>query len=191
MRIAVSGRMPGNEQWVNVWHTTTAFTPEFTDQAVVVLRNFYTALESLMATSWRLDKYVGSDQTPGGSAPVEITETTVVGTSAGTPLPNQCALVVSWRSLFASRRTRGRTYLGGFTTTNFSGSGTDDLQGASALITTIRDAANTLQLSTTPTFGVYSRINGTVTPFSGGYVNSRIDTQRRRGKTPIRIVQTF
>lgn len=103
------------------------------------------------------------------------------GTSAGIPLPNQCAEVVTLQTGIPGRSKRGRAYLPPVTVTSLTATG----QVASANCTTLANAfAGMLSAIKGGTNGatpvVASATQNAKTPITAVRVDSLVDTQRRR-----------
>lgn len=113
--------------------------------------------------------------------PSEYTSGTA-GTSAGIELPAQTALVVSLKTGLAGRSYRGRTYVGGFTTTAISDDGTYDRPSGAVMVQlgqAFGDLASNLNGDGTPLV-VASRSLGTSEEVTEILVDNKWDTQRRR-----------
>jgi len=105
--------------------------------------------------------------------------------STGTPLPQECAICLSFQGTrvpgFPQARRRGRLYLGTWGTSANSGG-----RPASALISTISTAAatfksNILALGDDTVWSIWSVADQTGVPIDNGWIDNVWDTQRRRG----------
>lgn len=175
------GILPGGETWANVFHFTSSEPqPVAADNIRTMLRAFYTRIRDHWGTGVRLTELLIKDVDTKETR--QFTEN-IVGQMNGVNLPNEVALVISWQTAIRSRRTRGRTYLGGFTVTNNTGSVENAARPNDPLTSTVIAAAGTLIAVTAPArLVVYSRVNRTSREVSGGYVNNEWDTQRRRAR---------
>lgn len=124
----------------------------------------------------------------------ETRNPTITQTGTTTVLPNECAVVMSYASgtlnenggTIAPRR-RGRIFLGPLTSNSATFTvGTDpDVRVNSGLLSTIQLAGEFLldDVSTDEMAWVqYSRMNNLALAVTGGFINNRLDTQRRRGE---------
>lgn len=107
-----------------------------------------------------------------------------------TALPNECAIVLSYRSGVGSvtggtndPTRRGRVYLGPFSEDISSLiSGDQDAVVASGMLLAIEGAAEFLLAGTAElSWQQYSRKEDRFATVTGGFVDNRFDTQRRRG----------
>lgn len=105
----------GTGPYANVFHIfTSTVTTARANAHIGALKNFYTTLSSGLfptTTSVLIGRQVVAVDT---DPPVYVgsTSQTVTGTNGTGYLPPQIAVVVSWRTLEATRHGRGRTYLG-------------------------------------------------------------------------------
>lgn len=167
----------------NIWHIFLG-TPDTAavNGAIGALKTFYQSCSNSFVNSTSITvgaKTVLIDQVP----PLFVASTpqTVIGTGGAAFGPPQVAMVVSWKSVQATRAGRGRTYLGPLSPTTFAVSGslssgsTSSAQSAGTnLIAAIKalDSANYL--------AVYHRRTRTNTPITGCSVSVNPYTQRRR-----------
>lgn len=124
----------------------------------------------------------------------EIRPMTVTQSGTTTILPNECAVVLSYRSGAATNlggsidpTKRGRIYIGPLTSSSATFTvGTDwDARVNSGLITTLELAAEWLVGDTDGdemTWVQYSLKENRALAVTGGFINNRLDTQRRRGE---------
>jgi len=151
---------------VNVWNGVTSVSgpPAVADAQVLVdrLRDFYTAIASVIASGTTIT--VGAPVVAIGQTPntfVGVTPRTIAMTGAGELLPLGTTLTVKLRTPDATRRGRGRIFLGNLTESNSLGG----VPIATAL-NTINTACNGLissPFSTLPALAVLSKI-GSGTP---------------------------
>lgn len=151
---------------VNVWHGQTSISgaPTTADTQTLVdrLQTFYTALAPQIGSSAVLT--VGVRAIAIGQTPVQfipVTPRTVGGSRAGEPLPTQTTLTLKLRTPNATKRGRGRIFLGQFLEDQ-SSSGVP----SSTLVSAVNTAAAGLissPFSALPALGVLSEL-GTGTP---------------------------
>ena len=184
-RVAISGARDA----VNVWHFTTPANSGAQVQAAVdAVRDFYTAVAAFYLNAATIS--IGVDARDIGTTPPTIlspTVRTVVGTASGSLTAQQLAQVVSWRTAFAGRSARGRTYLGPAATAALSGNA-----WSTSVTTAAQNAANALIAASIASADfqliVHSRPRPLDTPPYPGaeydvlsaIVNTRCETQRRR-----------
>jgi hypothetical protein len=106
-------------------------------------------------------------------------------TDSTTPL--ECAVCLSFQgdaiSGVPQARRRGRIFLGGWANIVDPGDDTSFPQITSIVPAGIASEANTLATASTADawiWSVYSRVNGTATAVTNGWVDNELDTQRRR-----------
>lgn len=104
---------------------------------------------------------------------------------AGTAMPRECAIVLSFQGLKAAgapqARRRGRIYLGPLDFVTATGE-----YVATSAITTITNAAATFKSAITAIgvdtrWGIWSHMDQVVVLVDNGWVDNTYDTQRRRG----------
>lgn len=145
----------------NVWHFRTTGTPN-TEPDVLMgyIRTFYDAVKGTLAAgvTIRFPTEATVLDTPPTFFPLAAL-TDVAATGSGS-LPPQDAIVVGWKTSNATRRGRGRTFLGPLASTGATDS---DGSPVAARITTIQNAANALVTSSTSfgngAIGVYSQLD--------------------------------
>lgn len=127
-RVVCKQRMAEGETAVNVLHVGVPdnyFLSTANASAVV------DALEDAWVTSglaqdlfnqWRIESWVVTDMRAEPFVQ-DVVAGTIVGGSADSPLPNQIALTVTWRTPFIGRNYRGRMFLGGFVEAASAGNG--------------------------------------------------------------------
>jgi len=186
---AVSGA--GFDGYVNTWHFATvgANPPEDTaTEAIGWLTTFYQTLDddfpsTLVASPATVKAYDLSDPEP--RAPI-VESTIALVPSAGTPLPPEVALCLSFRGNYVSgvqkARRRGRVFLGPYLATANSSSG----RPTAGLIDKTSTAAGVMLTSSNAsaetTWDVFSRVSSTPTQVVGGWVDDDWDIQRRRSR---------
>lgn len=124
----------------------------------------------------------------------ELRSPALTQTGTTTVLPNECAVVMSYAAgpLNANGgsidpRKRGRIYVGPLTSNSATFTvGTDpDVRVNSGLLSTLQLAGEFLldDINTDEMQWVqYSRMNNLASTVDGGFINNRLDTQRRRGE---------
>lgn len=186
IRAVVSGAMPGGERWANVFHFRGDTVSDEEAAAIASrLRDFYTGFQDQLSNRWRAEECAVSATDSIGPTRVPPWET-MVGNASATPMPNDCAIVVSWRTAFRGRSYRGRTYLGGWTTSAVDAPASSAPVVLASYTSAIAVAAEGLIQDTPPDLVIHSEVptvgdNGVL----GGYVNGTWDTQRRRDKSTI------
>jgi hypothetical protein len=102
----------GSGPYVNVYHVHTVDTAINTASVATAFKNFYTAIATIYPTTitWSVPDKITHLVDPPDILPVS--STAVPGSSGATSDPPQIAMVVTWRTAFAGRSFRGRTYLG-------------------------------------------------------------------------------
>lgn len=102
----------GSGPFVNVFHVHTVDTPVNTSAIATAFKNFYTSIASIYSSNMTLS--VPSKVLHLGTPPdiMPVSPFTVSGSGGSSMDPPQIAAVVTWRTPFAGRSYRGRTYLG-------------------------------------------------------------------------------
>lgn len=106
---------------------------------------------------------------------------------SGQALPREVAICLSLRTEDRTRRGFGRIYMGPFISAGVLGAETNTgrphpLQGIRDII--VAGAEDVLGSSEDVTWVVWSRMDNTGKPVTGGYVDDEFDTIRRRGMEP-------
>jgi len=133
-------------------------------------------LDEVVITDWREE---------GGEQLIFNTLLPIAGTNSSPALPNNVALVVTKKSIFTGRSSRGRRYICGLTEGNVSGNtvggtfATDIAAGEVALYEGAADAGwqgviASFEHNNAP------RTSGVAVPIAFISANTRVDTQRRR-----------
>lgn len=175
----------------NIFHVTNGSATDADVPAMLTaIKAFYTAIASFYLNTTLIT--IGSSVRDISVTPnriVAATPLTQAGTTAGEALPANVALVTTWRTAFAGRSFRGRTYLGPSQETMNNGG----IPNA-ATVSTIQTAASNLitGIQATPTLrlGIFS-LRRTQPPFSltpfaatepvtSAVARSKWNTQRRR-----------
>ena len=192
IRAVVSGNLAGGERWVNVhhWSGTTLDAAEAEDIADKHAA-FHTALKPIRTGTVDMD--LVQLGLVGQGIEFEFEYTGVQGTASGTPMPNDCACVITWQTVSFTRRGRGRTYVAGLAATTNS----QAVTGGAAMVSpsaavAIKDAC--VALLTAPPLNVpviYSRVSSSELPIDRGRVNRRWATQRRRDLETPELSETF
>lgn len=131
----------------------------------------------------------------GGLGPPIVTQFWTLATTAQAPGPQQLCCALSFHANDGSipehgpktrpkARYRGRLFLGPLGTTAQSSSGGNKCVVNPVLQADLKLIANQL-LTAEPTWGVWSRKDKIVRPIVGGWVDDKLDTQRRRGTDPV------
>jgi hypothetical protein len=153
------------------------------------LKTFYSAfatsyLSNLLATNGHEVKYY---DLPGVTPNYPVAEQTfnLTAVPAGTPLPSELAVVLSFQGArtpgFPQARRRGRIYLGPLGTgANTSGRPT------AALITAMATQAAAFKttidaLASDTEWAIWSVANQAPVDITGGWIDNAFDVQRRRG----------
>jgi hypothetical protein len=189
-RCTAIGRMGGGEQWQNVWHFSGSWDddPGGAEDAFTALITFYGDIVDRLYSGWHLDRLAAGDV--GQPTSREDIVTGVDGEVSGAPMPNDCSVLVVWKTLVTGRRGTGRSFLGGWPLNACVASGTNGpgiVDGGPA--GGVAAAAGTLLGDTTVEPVVYSRTSSSDEPITSGWVSRRWSTQRRRDlETPRSIV---
>ncbi len=167
---------------VNVWHVDKGASSATAAMASAgpALETFYSALKSFYWTGATIrvgTKVLDLSTTPPSYVSYVPNPIASTGT---TRLPAQAAAVMSWRTSFASRSTRGRTFLGPLAQ-NATNSSVGDLVAG---FVTAANTAGTSLINTLATANfhlvIYSRKLGTYSTVQSANMNTRPDTVRRR-----------
>lgn len=188
-RVACIGNMPGNAEYVNVFHVVQATGGlGWLDAAKAAtihghFATFYESIKAVMNNAWGMSQTVITDRSNNNGAQF-TTAMVKAGTLATAAMPNQAAIALTWRTGFSGRSNRGRTYLGGFTTAANDWTAGTASKVAAATITTLDNAAAAL-ITGLDTAGfplvVYSRLGaGAVQEINSVDTGNRWDVQRRR-----------
>jgi hypothetical protein len=174
-------KMPGGEIAINTFHFGGIDRDAVITTSQSRVLAYYTALKNILSTQWSLTRLTWRLVGPN-NPPLEHTPSpAIVGTQTANPLPNDVALVVSWKTALAGKSYRGRTYIGGLTQ-NALGTASD---GSCALIAASGTTIDTAVGSLAPLTGenklvVYSPTLGEANVVIGATRGNRFDTQRRR-----------
>lgn len=180
IRATCRGSMPGGEQWVNVLHFAGSSIDAPTAAGLQErLEAFYGGLTDQFANAWSFDgvDYAVVGEGTEFSLPVDPV---IQGEGGTIPMPNDCAIVITWLTDTNNRTGRGRTFLGGFTVAVL---GADPTSGAGVMSA---GSAGDIALEAVsladgdPALVVLSRKLAIGRPVTGGYVGNRFDTMRRR-----------
>jgi hypothetical protein len=175
---------PGSPPDYNVMHFIDVAATTASAQAIVqVVADFYTAIKAYYGGGVIVTAGATVYQDPPGfnllvpTAPVAVSGTDLSGYTAP-----QLAVVVSWRTMLATRTGRGRTFLGPLGRASETTNGTP----TPAMVTTMQTAANNLIANTNALSGgasyvVYSPKLGTQQLITSALVRGgTFHTQRRR-----------
>jgi hypothetical protein len=151
----------------NVWHLSVPGAVEGPDHpgvasAVDAIHTFYAAIAGNMKASLSGPaEAVANVEQPGGGTFVTVPSWSELGAGSADPLPQLLALTCTWRTANATKRGRGRTFLGPFSETDNDTGGTP----SSSLLTTVRNAASALVAASAASADwdlvVYSRVDNT------------------------------
>jgi hypothetical protein len=107
---------------------------------------------------------------------------------AGAQTPAEVALCLSFKaapgSTSSPRTSRGRVYLGPFTTEALGSTLNSEVRPSVALQNAIADAGLRLASSSAHKWAVRSRVAGVLSEITEMWVDNAFDTQRRRGGKP-------
>jgi hypothetical protein len=168
---------------INVWHSSVADTTSANAQGFVdALRDFYTTAASLFPSTVTIT--VGTAVTAISTTPPLIlapTPRVIAGTGTGGASAAQLAEVVSWRTPFAGKSFRGRTYLGPIAVSAITGGILN-----TPVTTAVQNAANALVAASNSSVDwdmvVWSTKLNTQSTISSGVANNKLETQRRRNR---------
>lgn len=152
---------------VNVWHARTDGSGGPSD-ALGILTGFYTACLSLYSNDTLI--ILGEDIVDIGSAPptyVSATRTELVGTGGTGDAPPALQMVVTWRTTVATRRGRGRTFLGPLNSTVMGADGTINGVDRTVLANAAADLVAESKASLNGAIGVYSSIDRVIRDVDG------------------------
>jgi hypothetical protein len=163
--------------------------------------NTYKALCALGTT---LDAIVTTELDPGTGKNVtdQVSFHTIAGTDVGKPVPQQCCVLISYRTANASKKGRGRQYLPAITDTNVTNAGGISGSEANAIDTAWSAFLTSMQTTGTPVIlhGGYhkDKVTGVVTyvPLSSDAITGiatrqEFATQRRRTNAQTTLYTPF
>jgi len=179
--VGVNGGIP--RPAINVWHANVADAEGGDSQTVVdAIRDFYTTAASIFPTSVTMT--IGQAVTLITSVPpiiIGITPRVVAGTGTGGASAAQLAEVVSWRTPFAGRSFRGRTYLGPIAVSALTGGIL-----STPVVTACQNAANAYVAASNSAAAwdakVWSEKLQSSSQITSAVANSKVETQRRRNR---------
>lgn len=170
----------------NTWHARTISE---TDPGVLVdlnilngmLGRFYTAIESVFAGGTVIN--FDGEWVEVGSEDPDIKQgdgnnLAVVGTAE--PLPPATALVVGWRTSSASRRGRGRTFLGPLSVVTLQDNGSPTEVARTQVEEAAADFVEEFDGAVNGAFGVWSVADSVLRDFTQGRVANRFASLRSR-----------
>lgn len=175
--------MPGGEPALNVFHFFGTLEDEAAAEALrdhVVA--FYEGIDQWLVNRWHgVSIDIGE---VGVGTQFSYSIEGLIGEINTGPAPNDCALLVHWRTAAGGRAGRGRTFLGGWPTNEISTVSTvgaacwdvamcGDIAANAASLITDAPVANPL---------VIAHAGGGSSVVIGGYVSNLIATQRRRDR---------
>jgi hypothetical protein len=174
----------------NTWHFEAEAGQDITN-AQAAIQAFYVAISDRFGNIVRQNNHpwkIYDDTDPEPRAPISTGSFNLpVAPSLGS-LPPEVTLVLSFQAVQLSgvpqARRRGRVFIP-FLQSNASGS---DGRPVAAVITDVRDAANTLLSASNSAAGwtwlTFSRVAPGYATVVNGWVDNEWDTQRRRGRVP-------
>jgi len=117
-----------------------------------------------------------------GTSATHVEPATVTGAFSGTLVPDQVAMVVTFRTALAGRSHRGRAYIPGLPTAALDSSGyLWSVTNTDGMTSDFGDWQSAMATSTSSmTHGVLSRSLGVITPVTSYQARRQIATQRRR-----------
>lgn len=155
------------------------------------LIGFYDSVRPYFPTSMEqnghtFEWYRESDPPP--RAPIRTTVWNLTSNPSGTPLPSEVALCCSFQadriSGVPQARRRGRVYIGPLSTVALGTDGRPAATFVTAMVNAGNDLVDASVASTTWKWSVFSRVLGTGSEVTNGWVDNAFDTQRRRGIAP-------
>lgn len=104
---------------------------------------------------------------------------------AGTPLPSECAIVLSFQGLripgTPQARRRGRIYIGPLVSTANNAGRPATAAATNPTVAAVTFAADIQAIDASYRWAVWSALNGSAVPVANGWVDDAFDTQRSRG----------
>lgn len=187
-QVQVQGALAGGENWSNVLNfkraVGAAFDAGHVEYLQAHIRSAYANVQSLWPTSTVLQTMIFRDLAVPGSSPVIVSTVPLGGSGAlADALPNDIAHVVTITTGSGGRRGRGRIFIPGFiktaiTTTNVAGP--QLTTAAATALAGIGDDLASATTATDPRLAVVSRVDNVARVVTGGYVDTKCDTMRRR-----------
>lgn len=183
IKVVMHQTMPGGEPALNVFHFFGTLEDEAAAEALrdhVVA--FYEAIDGVLVNRWHgVSIDIGE---VGIGTQFSYAIEGLVGEVNTGPAPNDCCMLVHWRTAAPGRSGRGRTFLGGWPTNEISttsstgpavwaGDICPQVATAAAALVTDAPVANPL---------VIAHSVGGSSVVIGGYVSNLIATQRRRDR---------
>jgi len=173
---------------MNIWHARIGdVDPTFPDDVDVVsewLHTFYGEIAGVYPSGTTISQS-GEYVEVGTSTPQTIAEGagwSVAATGGADPMPAANALMVSWRTSLATRRGRGRTFLGPLVRTLAEPNGTPE-EGNRSLVQAKVNALVATSAAATPggkALGVWSPADAVLRDFISGNVPNRFGVLRSR-----------
>lgn len=192
IRCVATGGMPGGEQWSNTLHFAGVLSDQ--DEAGIIAGNvtdFYTEFSDQLVTDWTLEKIAVGQA--GFPASFEFA-TDLNGAGSSTPIPNDCAVAVTFTTAVPGRSGRGRIFLGGFALSllvRLDGTGATVLNEGLSTAIGVSVVNNLMGPDLGPVLVVYSRKLDDENTVLGGAVARRLATQRRRDMDTPRAADAF
>lgn len=173
---------------MNIWHARVGdawpTNKPGHENVVTALSNFYNQIKGLYPSGCTIS-FDGTAQEVGTAEPQYIdglTSFTVAATGSSDSLPAANALLVSWRTSLATRRGRGRTFIGPVVVSAAENNGTPEESNRSALQGAVNAlvAASTAPDSDAWAIGVWSPTDGVLRDITSGTVPNRFGVIRSR-----------
>lgn len=189
IRLAVYFGQDG-QNMANIYHYIVDETPDATtalDLAETFKETWDANVRSLVANTVTLNRIVATIMENENDPSVEYTTgLPMAGGNSEPALPNNVSVAVRWNTNFRGRSFKGRTYHIGLTETQVTGNTIS--AGIISNLLTAYGELMTLPVDVGPAvLGVASRVShglprttGVITPVTSVFINSIVDSQRRR-----------
>lgn len=197
VRVAVEGNV-GGQPWANIFHVKTDLPGITSAQGVTDLLTAFnqkmidSGLWQFCSTTTHVTQLSGVVQTTPDTAHKSQIASTITGITAGTVLPAEASLVLSWLSEVFWRGGKPRTYIPGMVST-YADTNHSWLDSQKAILLAkaelLRSGINSITTAAIDqcTMGMVSYASGKewrpvplFFPFTGVTIHDRIGTQRRR-----------
>jgi hypothetical protein len=173
-----------NRFYVRVGEAPTS--EDLEDVADVVDAWITNHLAALHPTSFFYDTITVKDMHVANGSEFQLVPTTPHGTSVGTPVPNNAALVVSMRTALTGRNYRGRQYVGGLVTAYITDSTHVSEAAAASVLSIYQELLDAIETATFSLVVVSKWLNNALRVIADVHtvltliVNTTIDSQQRR-----------
>lgn len=138
----------------------------------------------LAQNNHEITSYLRADPTP--RAPVLVTQHNYTSDPAGTPMPPEVSICLSFQSDRESgvsqARRRGRVYLGPFNSTILGTDGRTNGTFRTAVVDFGQALLDASDAATDWAWFIWSTVDQDHSPVTNGWVDNEFDTQRRRGR---------